>query len=448
MPRIGRYPIPQDPAVERLSTAVDRLRVKLLALDTHALEISDYSKKYLRGTLVNGVSKLNLYAFLILLSLRASARNEDRHVSGILDYGGGNGLLSLLAREAGFPLVVYSDIDAGSSRDAQRIAAALDLQADHYVVGDLPETVEYLRTNDLNCQAMCSYDVIEHVYDIDAFLRNVANIANGPLSVVMGSGANGANPRIRRKLMADQRQVEHEDRSPEWGHKQRDTTTAYARIREQLIQGVAPELGSDRLSMLVARTRGMDQRDIEAAATRFIQSGLLPPVPDHPTNTCDPMTGNWAEHLMYPTHLAGVLACRRLSRARRIWLLQSVPRVERRDRMGSQQAIKLDGTPWPPARPVLRAGRRPGRRLATLHSRRDRPRQDLDVQPERPAVDVFEVGGDPAIELRLAARPDLPQAGDPRLHRQPAGGARGRSRPPRRGAAAAGRRGSSRRAAR
>jgi hypothetical protein len=308
MPHIGRYPVPSDPVVERLSPAVDRLRVKLLALDTQALEISDYSRKYLRGTLVNGVSKLNLYAFLILLSLKGSARGDGPGVSGILDYGGGNGLLSLLAREAGFPLVVYTDIDAGSSRDAQRIAAALGLEADHYIVGDLPEVVEYLRENDVVCQAMCSYDVIEHVYDIDAYLRNVAEIASGPLRVVMGSGANAANPRIRRKLMADQRQVEYEDRSPEWGHKQRDATSAYARIREEMIRDVVPDLPSDRVTTLVARTRGMARQDVEAAAIRFARSGVLPPVPDHPTNTCDPYTGNWAEHLMDPSHLAGVLS--------------------------------------------------------------------------------------------------------------------------------------------
>src|SRR4051812_26816329 len=49
----------------------------------------------------------------------------------------------------------------------------------------------------------------------------------------------------------------------------------------------------------------------------------------------------------------------------------------------------------------------------------DRAKQDLHVEPQRPPVDVLEIRLDPAVELRLAPAADLPQAGDPGLHRQP-----------------------------
>src|SRR5215218_653214 len=64
----------------------------------------------------------------------------------------------------------------------------------------------------------------------------------------------------------------------------------------------------------------------------------------------------------------------------------------------------------------------PGRPSASLPAddRGNRPEQDLDVEPQRPAVDVLEVALDPSIEVGLTPRADLPEAGDTGLHRQPA----------------------------
>src|SRR5439155_9665327 len=60
-----------------------------------------------------------------------------------------------------------------------------------------------------------------------------------------------------------------------------------------------------------------------------------------------------------------------------------------------------------------------GRSAAREHCG-DRPDHDLEVEPDRPAIDVGEVELHPSIEVLLAPRLDLPQAGDPGLHRQPA----------------------------
>jgi hypothetical protein len=307
--RIGRYPLPgEDALVGRLSAAVDRLRIKLVAVDIRKLAISDYSKKYFQGTLVNGVSKLNLYAYLIYLAMDRRAPGGDLGSAGIVDYGGGNGLLAMLAREAGFAVVVYTDIDKQSAADAQVLAEAVGLRADHYVVGDLDTVASFLRTASIDCQALCSYDVIEHVYDIDAFLRGMRSVSTGALRVVHGSGANASNPRLRRRLMSAQKQVESEDRRPEWGHKPRDATSAYAKIRRDMIAAISKDLSPESVATLASRTRGMAQPDIEQAVRRFLAAGDLPAAPDHPTNTCDPYTGNWAEHLMDPYELARTLS--------------------------------------------------------------------------------------------------------------------------------------------
>ena len=52
--------------------------------------------------------------------------------------------------------------------------------------------------------------------------------------------------------------------------------------------------------------------------------------------------------------------------------------------------------------------------------RRDGLEHDLEVEPERPLIDVGQVQLHPGLEIDLVASADLPDAGDPRLHREPA----------------------------
>src|ERR1035437_538890 len=59
---------------------------------------------------------------------------------------------------------------------------------------------------------------------------------------------------------------------------------------------------------------------------------------------------------------------------------------------------------------------RPGLSPCAGEHRRDRTGDDLEVEPERPAVDVFEILLNPAVELGFAAAADLPQARHARLH--------------------------------
>ena len=179
--RIGTYPVGRDDTlVGPLAAASDRLRTKLLDLDSAALGLSDYSRRYLEGTLVNGVSKLNMYAYLLLLAFDGT-EEPGLPALGVVDHGGGNGLLSLLAREAGIGTVVYTDIIEESSQDARRLGAALGLEADAYVVGELDDLKEHLGASDVRIDAICSYDVIEHIYDIDAFLRAVPSMTTSTL---------------------------------------------------------------------------------------------------------------------------------------------------------------------------------------------------------------------------------------------------------------------------
>lgn len=290
----------------RLDDAAVRLRRRLLALDAGALDISDYSRRYLEGHRANGAAHLNVCAHILWLSLRNGGGGTGQ--TGLIDYGGGNGLLSLLAREAGVGMVVFNDIFPTSCADAQNLASVLGLEADHYVSGDVADLIAYLRQYSIDCRAICSYDVIEHVYDISAFLNALPQVSVGPLRIVMASSANALNLRIKRRIMRLQRQVENEDRVEERGHKERDALTAYRSIREDIIRGRAPTLDHEEVDALATLTRGLAREDVEKAVDSFLATGAFPRAPTHPTNTCDPTTGNWAERLMDPFALAQILA--------------------------------------------------------------------------------------------------------------------------------------------
>ena len=221
-------------------------------------------------------------------------------------------MLSLLAKELGIGTVIYNDIYDVSCKDAETIANSIGNRANHYVCGDIDEVVDFLRTNAINCDAIASYDVIEHIYDMESFLKTVPACSNNRLAVVMSSGANIYNWFRRKQLMRKQLKVEYNSQPKQWGHKERDCLKSYLEIRKEIIrdylQNAGKKLGKEQIEKLARNTRGMIEADIQKCVDEYLATGKLPPSPDHPTNTCDPYTGNWMEHLMNPWHLANVLS--------------------------------------------------------------------------------------------------------------------------------------------
>lgn len=287
-----------------INSSVARLHKKFDSLDIGQLDISEYNKVYFSGYFKNIYSTLKKYTFILSWSLSGiSAPLED---SLFVEYGGGSGMMSLMAKEAGVGKVIYNDIYDVSCKDAETIAENLEIRADAYINGDIESVISFLSTNHLSCDAIASYDVIEHIHDIETFFKRLPLLSRSSLSVSMASSANSYDPLKTKKLTKRHKKMEYEDRFKKKGYKKRDCQKAYFQVRKKMISEYAHKLSDQKINDLAIATRGRMKPAIFKAVDDYISTGSICE-PDHPSNTCDPFTGNWAERLMDFDHLQNIL---------------------------------------------------------------------------------------------------------------------------------------------
>ena len=269
---------------------------KLRSLDMSALNLSDYSKNYLNFLTDDIWETLGRFEQVIHEALSHSKKGFAQMT--IVDYGGGVGLMSLLAKEIGFKSVVYNDIFEGSCQDVQIISKACSLKLDRVIQGDATDLVSELNTNALSADLIVSYDVIEHVYDVRANFLAFSQLKKRPTVIVYGSGANIRNPFYTRRVKKDQILVENYARQPNYGHKPTDSLNSYLAIRRNVISQHAPHLTGSEIYYLASSSRGLIESDVKNLTDEYLQTGRFNYKINHPTNTCDPKTGNWCEHLL------------------------------------------------------------------------------------------------------------------------------------------------------
>jgi len=289
---------------ERIDAAAASLHDRYAGLDLAALGVSDWTNHYLRSKIANLRGNLQLYTYLLWLSLRHAPAPLERLV--FVDYGGGSGILSCLAKALGIGTVIYVDIYDVACKDVTTLSRALRLPLDHVVCGDVDDLISYVRSRSLAVDALASYDVLEHIYDVREFVGRLPLLSAGRLSAVFGSGANIRNPLYVRKVTKKHLDEEYLEREKSFGHYEPDTLQAYSSVRKKIIAGRGPALSAQQVDDLARSTRGLRRGDIEKSVDEYLAKGRISYRPDHPTNTCDPNTGNWAEHLMQTDWIEGV----------------------------------------------------------------------------------------------------------------------------------------------
>ena len=77
-----------------------------------------------------------------------------------------------------------------------------------------------------------------------------------------------------------------------------DSVESFYKLRLNFIVANFPELTKSEHEQLAKNTRGRIFNDIYEDVKLYTITGIMPQMVLHPTNTCDPTTGNWTENLI------------------------------------------------------------------------------------------------------------------------------------------------------
>jgi 2-polyprenyl-3-methyl-5-hydroxy-6-metoxy-1,4-benzoquinol methylase len=277
-----------------LENAVSRLQKNLKGIE------SSIQDKYLQHKLENLESTLSRDTYVFKTALGRTSKPLQNIV--LIDYGGGSGFHSLLARELGIGTVIYNDILHHYCTLAEEIATTLGRQADYYVEDDIDALIQFCDQHAIKADVITSSDVLEHIYDIDDFLSKLHSISHEGTVIMHSSGANIFWYPWEESVSRLHRKVENES-----GEDVGIQSSCYDE-RMKIIREHAQNMSADRLNQLAADTRGLAGREIINAVDRCLKTGERPALIEHPTNTCNPQTGYWAERSMNPYYLQETLS--------------------------------------------------------------------------------------------------------------------------------------------
>lgn len=267
---------------------------KLNSVNVQSLAIAPYCKRYLNHLLQNSKYYLHIYAAVLeKVKKESSTPIIEMH---LLDYGAGNGLLGLFAKFCGFGKVSINDIDESFLSASKVLANEMNIDIDQFFLGDLDDVKQLQFSQKID--ALVATDLIEHIYDLEVFVSTMKSL-NPDLISVFTTGSNPENYFKVRQIMKLQNRDEYvggkADDALLFGH---DAHESYFKIREKIIKDFAPDLDENIILQLAKLTRGKNKSDIINAVNKFQATKELPLLINHPSNTCNPETGSWTEHLM------------------------------------------------------------------------------------------------------------------------------------------------------
>ncbi|MEP6627442.1 MAG: methyltransferase domain-containing protein [Ginsengibacter sp.] len=251
--------------------------------------IGDYQLTYLKHLFFHKNYYLRIY--VQVLNEVLSKSDKAKKDIFLIDYGAGNGLLGLFAKYCGFGNVVQVDTSEGFHASQKILSEKLNIQITAHLMGDFETLKKYTQEAP---DALVGTDVIEHVYDLDAFFSTLHEL-NPNMTIVFTTASNDRNPWKKKRLMRVQRKDELEGYDAENGN---ESLLPFRQVRENIIKNKLPQLHQKDLDSLVTNSRGMRQDDIIKACERYSTTKIIPPLPAHPTNTCDPLSGSWTERFL------------------------------------------------------------------------------------------------------------------------------------------------------
>lgn len=286
--------------IKILQFASEQLFDKMTSLNISDLKISDYSRVYLAKHQSNLKYLLQNYTY-ILFNLQKEVGKPFEEIS-VIDHGAGTGVLSFLCKELGMQ-VISNDIYGQVLIDSKVISNELGLLEGSYHHGSISELAVQCKDEGLLIDAIISAEVIEHIYDLNEFFDDLKLIPSTNLSFVFSTSANIKNPLRRNKLKKLQFEAEFNGSDEFEGRKKKDSILSFLEIRKNIISTNFPELQKTEIEKLGKLTRGLNEKDILETTEKFVIDRCFPKELSHKSNTCDPKTGNWTEHLIDPMEI-------------------------------------------------------------------------------------------------------------------------------------------------
>jgi 2-polyprenyl-3-methyl-5-hydroxy-6-metoxy-1,4-benzoquinol methylase len=275
---------------------------QLVNINVEATQMQPYCKRYLQHVIDNALYYCNIYKQILHTVLQHTS--IDKQEICLVDYGAGNGVMGMCAKYMGFKKVIIVDVNDAFVLAAKELSELMGIEIDECITGDLVTQPELF--HNINPNAIISFDVIEHIYDLNIFFNNLQQL-NPSIVSVFGTGVNAHNPIKNNYFKKLQIKDELKGGEPtDFILYGATATPPFIKIRENIIATYAPNLPAEKITLLSKYTRGMHQKDIANAVKNFIENHQLPTLITHPTNTCDPLTGSFTERLLTKSEYATI----------------------------------------------------------------------------------------------------------------------------------------------
>jgi len=190
----------------------------------------------------------------------------------VVDVGSGFGMVSNLLAHWGAERVVALEVHAPMSESHAR------LNASHFP--GLARRVLHVRgdagampVRNGCVDIVLSIEAISHYFDVDAFLDECARVLRTGGQVVVSDGNNGANPKIRARVIEFWNRLEN---GPEGPFGSDIVPEPMVKRRERIVRERFPELPAERAGELARLTSGMDRTQIVEAVGTLLRGGPAP----------------------------------------------------------------------------------------------------------------------------------------------------------------------------
>ncbi len=243
--------------------------------------LDNYQRDYLKRMLPVLDYYLDIYQHcLLFLESRLSKPAEE---ATLVDYGGGHGILSIVAKQLGWRQVVYIDVNPAAAKTVATLSDAVGIGPDVILTGDSKSLKQWMLDQGESPDAVVGMDVIEHIYGLDSFFGDLASMGTQAPMLLFTTASNPCNRHICSKL----RKAMRDD---EIGSSENPN---FFTLRYEYILSAFPGMEESIAQRWARDTRGLVYADILDA----VKSGV-PNLLGDDFNTCDPRTGSWTERIL------------------------------------------------------------------------------------------------------------------------------------------------------